>query len=265
MKEKTFGKYRIISSKVNLWVFINLNTIRSYEDFHKLDFVNRAQKYTNTSFQKLWNFFATTPVLEAWWNGEKLISEFLVNIDKQRKVYPLEHLDLFINERLIPLEILPSIISDFLGLESSREIKTCDENAIKNIEVLCLCKVCDRKVFPSEIAEQLSNTEGVCYYCLNKLSPEIRREIETPYLFKKRINETWKALTEKQREQLLFNILRESRKPLGIEGIQKLKALAKKLSTIESIFSVDFSPEELESVVRKLDKDYFIIWWEKIK
>lgn len=263
-EEDILAKYKIISSESNLTVFLNLGRIKTYEDFEKLEIVKTIMNTSKLSFQKLWNFLTLTPILEAWWKGNEIIAEFLVNTDKARKIYSYDHLELFINERILPLGILPSLVFDFLGLDSSNEIKFYDSLAKLNFKNITLCKICSRRIFPSEIIESITTEEGICRYCMEKLSPEQRKLIETPQLFKKRIDETWKALQDIQKEQLIFNILRESRKPRKIDEIRFIKYISSEISKNSSVFEIDkLSEEELEKLVKKLDNDYFIIWWEK--
>lgn len=264
--ERVLRKYRLYSSSSNLRVFLNLENIKSPEEFLSINHVETILSSHNTSFQKLWNFFSLTPLLEAWWKGDKIVSEFLIDTNKHRKIYSSQHLELFIKERLLPLEILPSHVFDFLGFSSSKEIAFYDKMALENIRNVSLCKICGKSLFFSEIVEYIDTNSGICCFCMNRISPEERRKIETPHLFRKRIEETWRTLTEKQREQLIFNILRETRKPSKLEEILNLRLFAKKLSSKEKIFEInEISHHELEEIVKRLDNDYFITWWEKMR
>ncbi|MFN4244572.1 MAG: hypothetical protein ACK4F9_00285 [Brevinematia bacterium] len=266
MSKKLIKNYKIISNTSNLWVYLNLENIKSYEEFESIYLVKQIKRKTDMPFQKLWNFIQQTPMLEAWWKENKIISEFLIDISKVRKIYSIDHIDLFVNERLIPLGILPSIVFDFLGLTSSKEIEEYDSNSIENMKNLNLCKICNKKTYPSEIVEYINSEEGICVYCIESISPEQIREIETPSLFMKRIEETWKAITYNQKQQLVLSILIESRKPIKTSEIQYLKKLSEKISKTHKILEIkEFSENELTKLVKKLDNDYFITWWEKIR
>ncbi len=266
MEGDILNTYKIYFSRTNLYIFVNLENIKSPEEFYTNNFVKSILMRENLPLQKIWNFLALNPVLEAWYKKNIIISDFLVGLKKYRKTYTEEHYELFVNERIIPLGILPSTIFEFLGLETSQDIKIWDINAKQNIENLNNCKICGRNTFPSEIVEPISNKEGICYYCIEDLKPEDRKKIETPKLFRKRIEETWIAIPQKQREQIIFNILRETRKPMKIDDVYTIKIISKKLSNQDNILKTkDLTPLELEKLVKKLDDDYFITWWEKVK
>ncbi|MCX8028993.1 MAG: hypothetical protein N2712_03250 [Brevinematales bacterium] len=258
--------YRIVSNRTNLYVFINLQTVKDYDDFKNIFFVKWFMNDSSFTFQKIWNFFYTTPILEAWWKSDNIYSEFIVKDNKFKKIYSKNNIDLFISERLITLDILPSHVFDFLGIYSSEDLRIYDKNATLAKKELLFCKSCYRHMFPSEIIEQFSYHEGICWYCVNILSPYDRRRIETPYLFRKRIVETWKSLSIIQREQLLFGILREFRKPKKISDVHYLKLLSRQLAEVDDVYKLSgVSKQELETLVYKLDVDYFIKWWENIK
>lgn len=265
MRKLGLEVYKIKSSETNLEILLNLDVIRNYEDFVSLPFVNWFATNTNVTFQRLWNFFYFTPILEAWKRDGSIISEFLIKNNKFRKVYNEEHIELFVNERLVPLDILPSEVFDFLGITSSQELKVWDHNSKLASKNLIHCKSCHNKFLASEIVEFMDSNNGICWYCIERLTPHERRTLETPTLFRSRIEETWKLLDKNQRERIVFDILRNTRIPYKISDIYELKIISKEVALENSIYNTDkLTKRELEELVKTLDRDYFIDWWEKI-
>lgn len=265
MRKPGLELYKIRSSKTNLEVLLNLDRIRNYNDFTSLPFVNWFVSNTNITFQKLWNFFTFTPILEAWKKDGKIISEFLIKNNKFRKTYGEEHIELFVNERLVTLDILPSEVFDFLEIDSPQQLRVWDHNTRVVSKNIIHCQSCHNRFLTSEIVEPLGSSSGICWYCAERLTPYERRILETPKLFRNRIDETWKLLDEKQREKIVFNILRNTRTPYKISDIHELKVISREVASENSIYNTNkLTKRELEELIKTLDRDYFIDWWSKI-
>lgn len=254
-------KVKISSSPTNLRIFFDFSYFNDVDEILKSKFAKQFD-LDNVSIQKFFDFIYNTPLVEAWWKGGKIYSEFMVGFSRIRKVYDAEKLELFIYERLVPLEVRPGDVFDFLKLETSDEISYFDSFFNKARESIFTCELCLRDFYSTEVIS--IDDKQICVFCYNNLTPQKRREIEDGKLFMQRISETWKLLSVEDRKKIVLAILRESRKPTLSSDLLHLKSLSEKVSNIDDIYDIDLlSGREFEKLVYLLDVDYFNLWWKK--
>ncbi len=260
--------YNIFVDESNIEVFVDLSVFDSYKDFLANDFISHLfSKMENATVQKLWDFLYHNSIVEAWWKDEYIYSDFLVNFSKHRKIYPRSRMILFVRERLLPFNIYPSNVFDFLRISSSRKLIKFDQIIIKSSRKLFECELCKRNVYITELVEHIQVSKGICVYCYGNMTPEDRKKVENFTLKMNRLSETWKILTLEEKTKFISKHLKKTLDIKSFDDVKYFNKLVDEIAHTEDFANLSeiLSSEIIRNMMHDLDKNLFDIWWERVE